>query len=204
MNLNELKILWDSQDAAVQQDRVSRDEVLSLLKGRSRTALGRINRNILLEMAVVALFGVLWIYMLISSPTAPSPLEIGSAFAYVILSAIFYRWKFKSLNAAVFEGKNLKTALQHTVRVMERFMKIYSWAVWILAPLSIPIGFLYGLQHDGLEVGNFPMRAWVIMGVFFVVFSLISVVFIKWYLRKLYGQHYDALKAALAELEEVE
>lgn len=202
MNLDELKILWDSQEQGVSADRVSRDEVLALLEGKGKSALGRINRNILIEMGVVALFGILWILMLLSKATPPSGLEIGSVFLYVVLSALFYSWKFSSLNAAKLEGKNLKSALQHTVKVMRRFMRIYYWAGWVLVPLFVPIGLLYGVVHDGLELSEVPTAGWIRLGIVAVVFTAISIVFVKWYVQKLYGKHYKVLQGALSELEE--
>ena len=164
MNLDELKILWDSQEQSIAQDRVSRDEVLALLEGKGRSALSRINRNILIEMGVVALFGILWIFMLVSKSTPPSGLEIGGVFLYVILSAVFYRWKFSSLNAAKLEGKNLKSALIHTVKVMGRFMRIYYWAGWILVPVLGSVSFLYSVftefQESGIDPASVAGSRW--------------------------------------------
>lgn len=206
MNLDELKILWDSQEQGVTADRVSRDEVLALLEGKGKSALGRINRNILLEMGVVALFGILWIFMLVSKATPPSILEIGGVFLYVILSALFYRWKFSSLNAAKLEGKNLKSALQHTVKVMDRFMRIYYWAGWILVPVLGSVSFLYSVftefQEAGIDPASIAGSRWAIIIGIMVVYNVIAVIFVKWYVEKLYGKHYKVLSGALSELEE--
>lgn len=205
MNLEELKILWDSQEPTITEDRVSRDEVLALLEGKGRNALSRINRNILIEMGVVALFGVLWILMLVSKAEPPSNLEIGGIFMYVIVSAVFYRWKFRSLNGAKLEGKNLKSALQHTVKVMGRFMKIYYWTGWILVPILGTSTFLYtAFVQSGMNPALISGSRWgIILGVL-LLYNVMAVIFIHWYIRKLYGQHHEVLKGALEELEETE
>jgi uncharacterized membrane protein YqjE len=206
MNLDELKILWTSQEESMESERVSRDEVLSLLAGNGRSALSRINRNILIEMGVVALFGVLWIFMLVSKATPPSGLEITGVFLYVILSALFYRWKFTSLNAAKLKGKNLKVALQHTVGVMGRFMRIYYWAGWILVPVLGSVSFLYSVfsefQESGIDPAMIAGSRWAMIIGVMLLYNVIAVIFVKWYVQKLYGKHYQILQDSLAELEE--
>ena len=206
MNLEELKILWNSQEHELDQERLGREEVLTLLKGKGRKALSRINRNILLEMGVVALFGVFWIFALVSSPEPASSLEIGSVFLYVILSALFYRWKFRSLNAAKLEGKDLKSALQHTVKIMGRFMRIYHWAGWILIPILGTAGFvqgvIQGLQEAGASLSELAPGRLLLMAGVLLLYNVLAVIFVRWYVHKLYGKNYGILKGALSELEE--
>lgn len=208
MNLEELKILWNTQEQAIAAERVDRGEVLTLLEGRGRTALGRINRNILIEMAVVALFGLVWIFMLVSKSEAPSKLEIGGIFLYVIISAVFYTWKFRSLNAARLVGKNLKSALQHTVQMMGRFMKIYFWAGWVLVPILGTATLLFSafreFQNAGIDPTHVSAGRWAVFAGILVLYNILAVIFVRWYVQKLYGKHHQILKGALAELEEGE
>lgn len=206
MNLEELKILWHAQEADFTDKRVKREEVLAAMEGKGRTALQRINRNILLEMGLVSGMGIIWLLMLLAKPQGGATWEFILVFASVIGSAIFYRWKYKSLNHVQLGKYNVKEALTHTTGVMKRFMRIYKWVGYALIPVLGTLGFVQGLweamQDAGIAFSDLTPGRWVLFTAILVGYNILAVLFIRWYIRRLYGVHEETLSAALTELNE--
>lgn len=206
MNLEELKYYWQDQSAALEGKRLDREALRLLLEERSLITLGKINRNILLEMAVVALFGLFWLYYILHRPEGTNAWEIAGIFVYVLGSAVFYWYKYRSLNRQSLRNADLHTGLSRLVKVMKGYMRFYFWSGILLVPVMGTGGFVYGfytgLMASGKSLANISPLKWLLIAGILLAFNLLAIWFVRLYIRWVYGTHYDALKACLTELED--
>ena len=208
MKLEELKHIWQQQVTLLDSQRLDERQIHDLLKSRSLTALSRINRNILIEMGLVALMGLVWLYWLLNFTPEPSTAEVIGIFLFVIGSGVFYFIKYRALNSISLITNDLKSALARLIRVMGGFMKFYYWMGMLILPIAGTISFCYGfyteMASQGGTLSGYPLSKWFVLGAVLIVFNIISVWLIRRYIRWLYGRHYAALQACMVELEEAE
>ena len=206
MNLEEFKELWQSHlNSEVEFKLLSDDEISQMLQQRSQSALGRINRNIMLEMGLVILIGFVagvWLYL---RETELNWIEKLIVPFYIISSGFFYWIKYKALNRRSITTENLKDSLTNVTRTMSIFMQIYLYAIVVFVPALASGGILYGLyaggEGTGKTIAELSAKWWAIIVVVMVVYSIIAVWASRWYVNKIYGVHFRELKLCLAELE---
>ncbi|MEO0469567.1 MAG: hypothetical protein AAF206_08105 [Bacteroidota bacterium] len=206
MNLDELKILWQEHAAhEVEAFWLRQDEIRTMLRHKSKTALGKIQRNIKLEMAAVVILGLLGLWPINGSVQMSAVLIVG---IYILASGLFYWYKYRALNRADIANGNLRSALEQLTHTMGRYMNIYRWFVILLIPVlgigSTILGFLMAVQEDGQSLAEVPVFIFIILGGIGLLYAIIASLFTRWYLQKLYGRYYQALKDCLRELNDIE
>ena len=133
-----------------------------------------------------------------------------AALVFIFIPYLFYYIKkYNELNKFSIFHNDIKTSLQSLILQLEKFLKIYFYGSLILAPFSVfisALACLYEMKALGylLYFDEFSKPTLAIILSFALVFTLLSYPILKWYLRKLYGQHIETLKEYLKELEEVE
>jgi hypothetical protein len=206
MNLDELKHIWKEGSAAQQVEKLEAQEILGLLKGKSQSLLNKINRNILIEMGVVVLLTLFFLFNQQASEGGVSAGEWWLSLGYVLFSAVFYGIKYQSLNHGKLRTRNLKSALKHIVRVMRIYMNIYYWSSYLLLPALSSLGFFMGLTQglaeNGKTLADLSPERWGLVILILGIFNFIGIGLVRLYVRWLYGRHYKELKACLQELDE--
>ncbi|MEL6671811.1 MAG: hypothetical protein AAFR61_06450 [Bacteroidota bacterium] len=207
MNLEELKYIWQNQPEE-EGLQMGPEEIAALLRAKSRSTLGRINRNIYLEMAGVTLLGAIAYYFLGSKYGYNNVWIIVPTLGYILLSALFYRRKYRVLNGVGGEDLSLKESLEKLVAIMRAYMRFYVYAIAAGIPLlsigGILTGFLEASQEDGRGWEEIPSGVWGIVAAVSFVYVGLAVLASRWYVDRLYGVHYRELKKYLAELQDVE
>ncbi|MEO1448865.1 MAG: hypothetical protein AAFV07_05015 [Bacteroidota bacterium] len=208
MELDELKYLWQTAlDPEEEEETLSPEEIQGLIKGRSLSALGKVNRNIWIESVLVILLGIVWAWFVFSEPD-PSPVDIWTLAFFVLGSLVFYFFKYRSLNRKTLQSGNLRESLTYTVRSLGQFMNIYYYVFLPFIPLVSGAGILYGFkegaQANGDSMATIPLKVWGILFVVMAIYMVLGYFAMKWYVHRLYGQHYQELSACLDELMENE
>ena len=206
MELDELKHIWQNHTAILLKDDYRTEEDIGkMLRQRSRQALSKINRSIAIEVGILLLLalGACWQLMQVdASWHAFASILLG----FVGLSLVFYAWKYRQLNRVGMETANLKEALTRTTQTMAGYMRLYSYAGMIVVPLLGACGVLYGVyvsaNEEGTSISDFGLSNWIFIGSVVVIYAGLSILFTRWYVRKLYGVHYDELRNCLVELQE--
>lgn len=205
MNLDELKYLWSTHtDAELESRHLSEMQIYELLQQRSNSALGRINRNIKIEMAVVILLGALAMTLLFTRDSTISWIEKIVIPLYVLASGLFYWTKYRALNRSPITTENLNEALRQITQTMGIYMKVYLYAVVFLIPLlgsgGVLYGFYKGRQEHGEGLEGVPMELWLLLVVCMLAYSGLAAWGGKWYINRLYGVHYKELMSCREEL----
>ncbi len=207
MKIEELKHIWQQQVTLLDRHRLDERQIHDLLKSRSLTALSHINRNILIEMGLVAFLGLVWLYWLLNFTTEPSTADVVYIFAFVIGSGIFYYIKYRLLNSVSLRTSDLKNGLTRLSRVMKGYMRYYYWLGMLVLPIATG-AFCYGFYVEMIQKGNtfssYSFSQWLLFAGVIIGFNLAAMWIVRRAARWLYGRHYDELKACLAELEEAE
>ena len=206
MNLDELKILWQEHSAhEVETFWLRQDEIQRMLRQKGKTALGKIQRNIKLEMGAVVILGLLGLW---PGENGIQPWAVIVVSVYILASGLFYWYKYRALNRADIANGNLREAFEQLTKTMGRYMKIYRWIVIAFIPLigigSILAGFMMALQDDGKSLAEVPVFVFGILLLIGLIYAVLASLFTRWYLQRLYGRYYQALKECLRELNEME
>lgn len=210
VELENLKDIWKQQiQPTIDKQNIEKQEIERLLKGRSTSILEKLKRNLLLEIAmfVVCLLLVSAVPFYFHS----TPVTILCLMAVVVIFIpylIYYIKKYNELKRFSVFHNDIKTSLQSLILQLEKFLKIYFYGSLLLSPFAVfisSIACLYEMKALGylLYFDEFSKPTLAIILSFALVFTLVSYPILKWYLRKLYGQHIETLKAYLKELEEV-
>lgn len=205
MNLEELKHIWQAQSQALgREENLPEAALRAMLQQRSHSALDKINRSILLEVVLVLLIGAggFWLFGIHryhSGGLALMALTVAG-------SLLFYYYKYRLLNRDELSAGDLKYALSALVRRMQGFMRGYQLVIWFGIPVIAIIGLLAGAAAGAAErhesLSTLSSRAWLLLGVAGIAYIPLAILFSRWYLRRLYGIHFEELASCLAELEE--
>ncbi|WP_207433727.1 hypothetical protein [Sabulibacter ruber] len=208
MKLDSLKDTWKAyaaQTAAAHQ--VTEHQIAGLLKVRTENAVTKLKRNIYFELAVqaftVLLFGACAI--LVKVDVAFQALCV--IIMVVCLPFLGYFWArlsyVKTLNVTT---ANLRATLRNLIEMLTSLTRLYFWTNMLLAPIGLAAGQLAYLKlAKGINISHLPweqMYLRLILG--FVIGAVLGYFFLKWYIRKMFGDHLKALKAAYCELETVD
>lgn len=200
MKLDELKGIWENYTEDT--PKMEQEELETLLKGRTKTALQKIQRNIRLEGGVLVLFILVFSVLSFINFGFYQKIIAISLIAISMLYITFYVYVSQKLNKILFIHQNLKQALEKLISLMNKFSKIYLYSTIILTPFSFSAGFFYTyFAKKGIET-DVPMNViWFVIGGIFVMMLLIYPL-TKWILRKLYGKYLERLKDAYQELND--
>jgi hypothetical protein len=205
MNLDDLKSAWKTaNEQQLVEQQVSAEEVRAIVQTRSRSALARINRNIVGEAIAVVVLGVAALaYLGISSGN--NIVEISTTLLYIGASLVFYRYKYRALNSNEITADSLSTSLRQLVKRMQGFLRIYDYMIVIGVPLAAVLGLWYGWTRQPLPIAPSDAALWKII----VLTCVVAVLFIgcwiwlsRWYIKRVYGKHFAELTACLHELVE--
>ncbi len=204
MNLEELKTLWQAEQVDDEQ-RHSAEEIRRMLYQRSRSALSRINRSIIVEGIINLLIGLLALMVWIGGGNDQPFLELWIFFTVLAaLGSYFYIRKYRQLNRMRLSVMDLRSTLKHTAQIMAGYMRLYYYGGLVMVPLLSVGGILYGLTERGRSLADFDATEWgIVLGVS-LAYLIVSFLFVRWYINQLYGKPYRELKACLAELEEAD
>jgi len=204
--MDELKTLWKEHQSGLRDSReIDRKMFKAVIKSRSRSALARIKRNIWVEIfAIVLPMWLLWSYVMWRGESQHL-LLLGLLFP-AILALIFYGSKLYLLQQNPVEAANLKQSLRKSVWLMGSFMRIY----WVIGSILIPLmamgGVVAGFGHSALGSGqnlsSISLKTYTFLGIGGLVYAYLAHRFFRWYVDKLYGEHYRELKSCLSEVEE--
>lgn len=211
IELEDLKNIWkDNIDSNINKQHIEQEKIRELLNRRSTNIIDKLRKNLLMEIAAfcfcLLLVGCVPIYFHSKEVTLLCGIVIAVVF---IPYLIYYIKKYNELKKFFSYHQNIKTSLRALIEQLEKYLSIYFWGSLLLTPIS---GFLSGfaILYEMKALGFllyfdvFSSATLSMILSFALLLTLISYPIMKWYIRKLYGQHLEKLKDCLKELEEVE
>ena len=191
----------------------SATELIRLFHKKTETAVGKIRRNMLLEIAFGAVmvtgFGIAaWLY----SSWAVRTMALLMFLIMLVQAPAFYFQSSRLKNIAITQG-NLRETLNNLVFIVGEFIRLYlkyaSWLIPFAAVLGGVVGFTIG-KNDVDDPAMKPLDAFldaypVWGGVAVIAFAAFviwgSYRYVRWAVWWSYGRYHEALKQYLKELE---
>lgn len=209
IELDDLRHIWkDKIESNIDKQRVEQGKIRELLKRRSTGIIEILQRNLLMEITLFALCLILIASVAFYLHSREVSLLCSLVIALIFVPyLIYYIKKYRELKKFFSYNDSIKSSLEALILQLEKYLNIYFWGSLLLTPVSVFLaGFviLYEMKAMGflLYFDMFNSATLSILMSFALLLTLFSYPVMKWYIRKLYGQHLDRLKQCLKELEE--
>ncbi len=207
--LEDLKNIWSKTiEKDVGQQVVEQEKIRALLNKKSTNIIDRVRKN---------LFGEIVLFFVCLLLVASVPVFLRTKEVFILCSLlivvifipylIYYIKKYNELRKFFSYHQDIKSSLQLVISQLEKYLNIYFWGSLLLTPVSgFLLGFaiLYEMKALGFLIyfDVFSSATLSMILSFALLLTLISYPVMKWYIRKLYGQHVEKLKDCLRELNE--
>ncbi|MEO0897598.1 MAG: hypothetical protein AAFY71_14430 [Bacteroidota bacterium] len=205
MQLEELKTWWQEHESGqMDSEEIDRKMLHQVIRSRSKSALASIKRNIWLEIFLLVLpLWAMWTYVLWKE--ASIDVFFWAVGILTLVNISFYGIKLFRINHTPLMDPNIKQSLEKLVWTLGTYMKMYMFVGVILVPLGSAIAVYWGFFHAaaGDGKGFSDIEPWILLlllGVM-LLYGISSWLFFRWYVNKLYGQHYRELTNCLKELD---
>ena len=202
MEIEDLKDIWKKQSEGFRR----KDETVlaTMLKGRSRSIITRLKRNVWFELIFTFLGGL---GLLAYALTIPAGALKWTSISILILFGIYslyYVKKLRLLHEFSTANEDLRANLQRLTVSLTGYLKFYKRSYAILYPIYFFLGLLFTAIEQGMigflnKITKPAIFIPLLLGAF--LFFVCSTWLTSWYLRKLYGNHLEKLKGLLRELE---
>ena len=202
MEIEDLKDIWKKQSEGFR--RKDETELATMLKGRSRSIITRLKRNVWFELIFTFLGGL---GLLAYALTIPAGALKWTSISILILFGIYslyYVKKLRLLHEFSTANEDLRANLQRLTVSLTGYLKFYKRSYAILYPIYFFLGLLFTAIEQGMigflnKITKPAIFIPLLLGAF--LFFVCSTWLTSWYLRKLYGNHLEKLKGLLRELE---
>lgn len=202
MEIEDLKDIWRKQSEGFR--RKDETELATMLKGRSRSIITRLKRNVWFELIFTFLGGL---GLLAYALTIPAGALKWTSISILILFGIYslyYVKKLRLLHEFSTANEDLRANLQRLTVSLTGYLKFYKRSYAILYPIYFFLGLLFTALEQGMigflnKITKPAIFIPLLLGAF--LFFVCSTWLTSWYLRKLYGNHLEKLKGLLRELE---
>ncbi|MFN8295459.1 MAG: hypothetical protein U0T69_04650 [Chitinophagales bacterium] len=211
IELDDLRHIWkDKIDSNIDKQHMEQEKIRELLNRKSTNIIDKLRKNLLLEICMfcfcLLLVACVPFYFKSREVTLLCLIVI---FVIFIPYLVYYLKKYREFQQFFSYNQNIKSSLKALIAQLEKYLKIYFWGSLLLTPVS---GFLSGfaILYEMKALGFllyfdiFSSATLSMILSFALLLTLISYPVMKWYVRKLYGQHLEKLKDCLKELEEFE
>lgn len=204
MHLDELKILWNADPE--EEPDFDRARLRAMLQNRSQTAMSKVRRNVWLEIILLVVFGA---GVLAWFAIRELPVHWTEWILFTLLvpaNGFLYWYKVRAFVARDDLNMDLAHSLDAHIQHLGSYIRLYKSYLIYVIPVLATVGIFYGFTIARLETGkgyeDLPVWIYPLLAAVTVVYSLFAVRFTKWYLKKVYGDHFDELVSVQQELQE--
>lgn len=203
MQLDELKILWKADS---EPDPFDRDTLSQMLRHRSKSAVAKIRQNVWMEIIFLILMaaGTLSWFVLRELPVHWTEW----CFFAVLFPAngLLYWYKIRVFIQRDEISRSLVHSLDTYIHKLDAYLSLYKMIIPFMVPVLSTAGIFYGFTIARLEGGkglaDLPWEIYPILAAVTIGYVFLAMRFVKWYIKKLYGDHLEELKQVREELTE--
>lgn len=206
MELDQLKQMWG--EIATDKNVSSDEEIQAMLRKKSKSPIAKMKRNLFIEMiVVVVLYGVTIADYFIRYKGAMLSI------AWIMLATFFlYMFYYIRKRKLLYEMEciscEVKSNLQLQLRTLVKYIRLYLIIGTLLFPVIMIIMsvvlFFYSVEMQELPKQTPFLPFLAVVSIIALLLTIPLYFLNKWYVRKLYGQHADKLKAIVNEMSEEE
>jgi hypothetical protein len=200
MELEKLKEMLNQ--SATSNNEVSATTLQKILSTKSKSVIGKMKRNLLIELSIMILLYGYVIFKYFNHMTAISWLLTSVGLIYLIYFVV----KYRLLNRLECPSCEIKSNLKQQLNTLERLLLFYLWSGVLLVPLATLsafwIGYAYTSPGELPQEPSFLLLTSAIILAATLLLCIPLYFFTKWYIQKLYGAHIEKLKMMMHELSE--
>jgi hypothetical protein len=200
MELEKLKEILNQSTAS--KNEVSATSLQKILSTKSKSVIGKMKRNLLIELSIMVLFygyiifkhfnqmmGLIWLLIIVE-----------------LFYLIYFMIKYRLLNRLECPSCEIKSNLKQQLNTLERLLRFYLWSGVLVVPVTILsacwIGYAYTSPGELPQEPSFLLLTSAIILATTLLLCIPLYFFTKWYIRKLYGNYIEKLKMMMHELNE--
>ncbi len=203
MELDDLKHIWQqNQELSISQQVVDNEKVMEMTRQKSKDLMSKLRKNLDFDITVSCFFIPPLIYVLFIKNIATYHKYIAGFFIVYIFVGLFYYWKEIKTYKVLILKNDLLSTLKYTE---QKFSERVKSLVIYNNIATIPMGF-YGFIACS-QIGHYITNSnYEITTTELLIAASFNIPFGYFYMRfiikKLYGEHLQKLKQLLAELEQ--
>jgi Ca2+/Na+ antiporter len=201
MELDDLKSIWKGNLFEAKQA----EEIAAMLKGRSKLTIAKLKRSVRFELLLTIGFGLVLLYLAFTLRSGAMKWSIVSMVLLFLAYIIYYVMKMRVLNRFNPSQQNIRENLEKLISSMEAYLKFYKTSYTVLYPVYLLLGILFAALERGFDTFWHQLaQPETILRLTLVSLAVLagSLLFSKWYLKKLYGNHLDSLKELLRDIKD--
>lgn len=200
MELDDLKNIWKQEPFP----RKREEEIAAMLRGKSKSVIAKLRRNILFELYFTILTACLLLFFTFQVHNGALR---WSLISFMILFAgyiIYYIKKVKLLGRFNITDSNVKRNLEELIHTLYGYIDFYRKSYQLVYPIYfvlilIFVGIDYGLDTLMTSLSDPRMILYMIFLLGILIATILWLT--NWYLDKLYGHHLAKLKKLLEEID---
>jgi hypothetical protein len=204
MELDELKTIWNKSKPAF--ERKDPAELSQMLTRNSSSVVDKLKRSVWFELIFTFVASLALLAYALTLPGGALKWTTVSILVLFVAYSVYYVKKLLLLNRFKPGDDNLRSTLQKLVDNLTSYLNFYKRSYSILYPVYFVLGVVFGALETGAD--RFIQKVSEPKTIIYLVlwggiFFFLSTWFANWYLKKLYGNHLEKLKAVMRDLESV-
>lgn len=224
MDLKDLKSAWNTYSSQeVVKHRLGNETIDEMLKNRTRSLVGRIDRNIRIGSVVLLAFVAYTLIddLILSKVLIKDPIEYPMwlifidvlSNALIVATFLFFMLRYLRIKRNFSPDTQLKDFLNGILITLKTYRRMFYVAVIFLL-INIVVSFSAGLYQGiklkataaGVGIENLPFsKILTVVGIgllVLIVMVAITYLVLRWGFNKLYGRYLHKLNDTLNELDE--
>ncbi len=211
--LSKLKQMWESSFDG-HHDTMDPEKLLEMIRNKSSGPVDKLKKSLYIEIGTILLVIPLLVVVMIKLPTLYFILNTSVLIVLFSAALMWYYYNLRKITTLWNQSQqNLRRSLESTLLLLHFFRKTYFYLNILLFPLGVYFGYVigFGLGSGGEKVTslllleNVPywtnVMLWIAAGVLFFGLFLL---FLRFYVRRLYDVHINKLYLIHRELIENE
>ncbi|HEX6915416.1 MAG TPA: hypothetical protein VF145_09250 [Chitinophagaceae bacterium] len=196
MELDAFKEELKKQVSGVEQRSAS--DITAILRNRTASLIRKLRQSLRVELAFTLAFTAVSVVILfIARNPAYRYFFMGAG----IVSLVFAAFLIRLLQRAD-AGVPVKQYIEQLVVTISLYQRIYLWLGIALLPVSFVAAWWLANQDASgvVKQARWDVFGWLAAAM--LAFGVLSFLFTRWYLRKMYGNYLDQLKKLVNEMEQ--
>jgi len=202
LELDDLKSIWKGNRPF---EAKPAEEIAAMLKGRSNSPIAKLKRSTWFELVLTLVFSVAMLFYSLRLPSGALRWSVIATVVLFLVYCVYYFKKLRLLNSFDSSHQNVRENLEKLVKDLNVYLSFYKTSYAIVFPAYFFLVLLFTAIERGADAFFHQLsQPETILRLLFalLVFIMITVFISKWYLKKLYGNHLEALQELLKDIED--
>lgn len=201
LELDDLKSIWKGNRPF---EAKPAEEIAAMLKGRSNSPIAKLKRSTWFELVFVLVTIIATLFYALRLPSGSLRWSLIATVVIFMVYCVYYFKKLRLLNSFDSSHQNIRENLEKLVKDLNTYLHFYKISYAVVFPAYL----LLVLLFTAIERGAAPFfhqltqPETILRLSALLVFIIIAVFISKWYLKKLYGTHLEALKELLKDIND--